>query len=213
MTNDAVQLTGLTKRFGPVTAVNGLDLTIRRGEVVALLGPNGAGKSTTIDMLLGLLRPDEGTVRLYDEAPDRAIARGAVGALMQSGGLLPGLTAGGAGGLAPAPPRHPRGGGGGVLPGGGGGGGQAGGGGGARCSSGPGWPSSPSSGWRGCPAGSSSGSGSRWRWSATLTCWCWTSPRPGWTWRRAGRSGPRCARRPPRVARCCSPRTTWRRPT
>ena len=58
--DEAVQLSGLTKRFGEVTAVDGLDLTIHRGEVVALLGPNGAGKSTTIDMLLGLLRPDAG---------------------------------------------------------------------------------------------------------------------------------------------------------
>jgi ABC-2 type transport system ATP-binding protein len=93
MTNPAVQLTGLTKRFGEVTAVDGLDLTIRRGEVVALLGPNGAGKSTTIDMLLGLLRPDTGTVLLDGQTPAKAIARGGVGALMQSGGLLPDLTA------------------------------------------------------------------------------------------------------------------------
>jgi len=108
MTNEAVQLAGLTKRFGPVTAVDGLDLTIRRGEVVALLGPNGAGKSTTIDMLLGLLRPDAGVVSLYGEPPARAIARGAVGALMQSGGLLPDLTAEETVRLAAALQRDPR---------------------------------------------------------------------------------------------------------
>ncbi|WP_426503857.1 ABC transporter ATP-binding protein [Dactylosporangium sp. McL0621] len=108
MTNEAVQLAGLSKRFGPVTAVDGLDLTIRRGEVVALLGPNGAGKSTTIDMLLGLLRPDAGAVRLYGEPPVKAIARGAVGALMQSGGLLPDLTAGETVRLAAALQRNPR---------------------------------------------------------------------------------------------------------
>ncbi|WP_433075834.1 ABC transporter ATP-binding protein [Dactylosporangium sp. CA-052675] len=108
MTNEAVQLAGLTKRFGPVTAVDGLDLTIRRGEVVALLGPNGAGKSTTIDMLLGLLRPDAGEVRLYGESPARAIARGAVGALMQTGGLLPDLTAEETVRLAAALQRNPR---------------------------------------------------------------------------------------------------------
>jgi ABC-2 type transport system ATP-binding protein len=94
MTNTAVQLTGLTKRFGALTAVDGLDLTIRRGEVVALLGPNGAGKSTTIDMLLGLQRPDAGTVLLDGQSPAKAIAKGTVGALLQSGGLLPDLTAG-----------------------------------------------------------------------------------------------------------------------
>jgi ABC-2 type transport system ATP-binding protein len=93
MPQNAVQLTGLTKRFGQLTAVDALDLTIGRGEVVALLGPNGAGKSTTIDMLLGLTRPDAGTVRLYDEPPAAAIATGRVGALLQSGGLLPDLTA------------------------------------------------------------------------------------------------------------------------
>jgi ABC-2 type transport system ATP-binding protein len=87
-----VALSGLVKRYGGVTAVDGLDLTIRPGEVVALLGPNGAGKSTTIDMLLGLARPDGGTARLFGVPPAEAIAAGKVGALLQSGGLLPDLT-------------------------------------------------------------------------------------------------------------------------
>ena len=56
---DAVRLTDLHKSFGDVTAVDGIDLTIRPGEVVALLGPNGAGKTTTIDMILGLSRPHQ----------------------------------------------------------------------------------------------------------------------------------------------------------
>jgi ABC-2 type transport system ATP-binding protein len=87
-----VALRGLTKAYGSVTAVDGLDLTIQPGEVVALLGPNGAGKSTTIDMLLGLARPDTGTARLFGMPPAEAIAAGKVGALLQSGGLLPDLT-------------------------------------------------------------------------------------------------------------------------
>ncbi|MCW2685487.1 MAG: transporter ATP-binding protein [Mycobacterium sp.] len=91
-TESAVRLTGLTKRYGEVTAVNGLDLTIRPGEVVALLGPNGAGKSTTIDMMLGLTEPDAGAAAIYDLQPTRAIAEGRVGAMLQSGGLLPDLT-------------------------------------------------------------------------------------------------------------------------
>jgi ABC-2 type transport system ATP-binding protein len=90
----AVRLTGLTKRYGQVVAVAGLELTIAPGEVVALLGPNGAGKSTTIDMLLGLTRPDAGTVAVYGMDPVTAIRSGRVGALLQSGGLLPDLTVG-----------------------------------------------------------------------------------------------------------------------
>jgi ABC-2 type transport system ATP-binding protein len=75
-----------------LTAVDDLSLTINAGEVVALLGPNGAGKSTTIDMMLGLTAPDAGQVRLYGRAPAAAIKAGSVGAMLQSGGLLPDLT-------------------------------------------------------------------------------------------------------------------------
>ena len=88
----AVGLTGLTKRFGELTAVNQVDLSIGEGEVVALLGPNGAGKSTTIDMMLGLAKPDGGTASIYNRAPHQAIVDGKVGAMLQSGGLLPDLT-------------------------------------------------------------------------------------------------------------------------
>ena len=63
----AVDLQNLTKRFGPVTAVNDLSLQIEPGEIVAFLGPNGAGKTTTIDMILGLSRPDAGSVRVYGQ--------------------------------------------------------------------------------------------------------------------------------------------------
>ncbi len=86
-----VQLTGLTKTFrgpaGPVQAVRGIDITIAAGETVALLGPNGAGKSTTIDMLLGLTRPDSGRVELFGKNPADAIASGQVGAMLQTGGV------------------------------------------------------------------------------------------------------------------------------
>ncbi|GIH13403.1 ABC transporter ATP-binding protein [Rugosimonospora africana] len=90
----AVDLRGLTKRFGPVTAVNDLTLAVESGEIVAFLGPNGAGKTTTIDMLLGLSRPDAGTVRVYGKTPAEAIARGEVSAVMQTGGLLKDFTVG-----------------------------------------------------------------------------------------------------------------------
>jgi ABC-2 type transport system ATP-binding protein len=88
----SVTLTGLAKSFrtgqGVVHAVRGIDISIAPGETVALLGPNGAGKSTTIDMLLGLLRPDAGTVTLFGMPPRQAVQAGAVGAMLQVGSLL-----------------------------------------------------------------------------------------------------------------------------
>ncbi|WP_305783294.1 ABC transporter ATP-binding protein [Symbioplanes lichenis] len=83
-----VELDGVVKRFGAVTAVDGLDLRIGAGEVVALLGPNGAGKTSTVDMMLGLSAPDAGSVRVLGRAPREAVARGLVSAVMQTGGLL-----------------------------------------------------------------------------------------------------------------------------
>jgi ABC-2 type transport system ATP-binding protein len=84
----AVELDQAVKRFGPVTAVDGISLRIRPGEVVALLGPNGAGKTTTIDMLLGLSAPTAGGVRVYGRPPHEAVALGLVSAVLQTGGLL-----------------------------------------------------------------------------------------------------------------------------
>ena len=86
-TTDVVGFAGVSKSYGEVLAVDGLDLAIGRGETVALLGPNGAGKSTTIGMLLGLLPPDEGTVRLFGGSPHGAVASGRVGSMLQEGGL------------------------------------------------------------------------------------------------------------------------------
>jgi ABC-2 type transport system ATP-binding protein len=92
MDGAAVRLTGLHKKFGQVHAVRGVDLLIVPGEVVAFLGPNGAGKSTTIDMLLGLTRPDAGSVRLFGTDPVAAVQAGRVGAMLQAGALLPDVT-------------------------------------------------------------------------------------------------------------------------
>jgi ABC-2 type transport system ATP-binding protein len=83
-----IRTRGLIKSFGPVRAVAGVDLDIVAGETVALLGPNGAGKSTTIDILLGLARPDAGQVGVFGRAPADATRAGLVGAMLQSGGLL-----------------------------------------------------------------------------------------------------------------------------
>jgi ABC-2 type transport system ATP-binding protein len=94
MTPLAVDLSGVSKHFGQVQAVRGVDLHIQSGEIVAILGPNGAGKTSTIDIILGLSHPSAGTVRVYDLHPRQAIARGLVSAVMQTGGLLKDLTVG-----------------------------------------------------------------------------------------------------------------------
>jgi len=60
----AVKLSGVSKRYGDVTAVDYLDLEVRRGEVFGLLGPNGSGKSTTLKLILGLVKPDSGSVNV-----------------------------------------------------------------------------------------------------------------------------------------------------
>jgi ABC-2 type transport system ATP-binding protein len=87
-----IVLARLAKSYGKVRAVRSVDLTIDRGQTVALLGPNGAGKSTTIDMVLGLARPDAGSVTLFGRSPSDAVAAGLVGGMLQGGSLLPGLT-------------------------------------------------------------------------------------------------------------------------
>jgi ABC-2 type transport system ATP-binding protein len=87
-----IELRGLRKRYsrraGAVEAVRDVDLALTAGETVALLGPNGAGKSTTIDLLLGLQTPDAGTVTVFGAPPERAIADGRIGAMLQTSGLL-----------------------------------------------------------------------------------------------------------------------------
>ena len=89
---EGIALDHLVKSFdgpeGQIRAVTDLSVRIAAGETVALLGPNGAGKSTTIDMLLGLLDPDEGTVTVFGRRPQEAVEAGAVGAMLQTGELI-----------------------------------------------------------------------------------------------------------------------------
>ncbi|MCJ7560030.1 ATP-binding cassette domain-containing protein, partial [Candidatus Bathyarchaeota archaeon] len=63
----AIETIGLTKRYGSLTAVNKLDLKVERNAIHGFLGPNGAGKTTTIKIMVGLLKPNEGTVRVLGQ--------------------------------------------------------------------------------------------------------------------------------------------------
>lgn len=88
----AIDIEAVSKSYGEVHAVDGLTVRVERGQAIGLLGPNGAGKSTSLDMLLGLVRPDEGRIRLFGRRPADAIRAGQVGAMLQTGGLMPEVT-------------------------------------------------------------------------------------------------------------------------
>jgi ABC-2 type transport system ATP-binding protein len=87
-----VSFENVRKQYGKVRAVDGLTMELRPGETVAFLGPNGAGKSTSLDMLLDLRKPDSGRIRMFGSDPYHAIKNGRVGAMLQSGGLMPEVT-------------------------------------------------------------------------------------------------------------------------
>jgi ABC-2 type transport system ATP-binding protein len=77
------RLEAVSKRYSTVQALDGLDLEVRRGEVLALLGPNGAGKTTSVSLLLGLTRPDSGKVTLFDQDPSARAVRERCGTMLQ----------------------------------------------------------------------------------------------------------------------------------
>ncbi len=81
-----VRVSGLVKSYGSVQAVRGIDLAVRAGETVALLGPTGAGKSTTIYTMLGLARPDQGSVSVFGRPSAAAVRAGMVATMLQTGG-------------------------------------------------------------------------------------------------------------------------------
>jgi ABC-type multidrug transport system ATPase subunit len=91
---EVVSLSQLSKYYGPVRALDGIELGIRPGTTVALLGPNGAGKSTAIELLLGLLDADHGSAFLFGSSPGQAIAAGRVGAMLQDTKLMSGVSVG-----------------------------------------------------------------------------------------------------------------------
>jgi ABC-2 type transport system ATP-binding protein len=87
-----VSFENVRKNYGKVRAVDGLTMELRPGETVAFLGPNGAGKSTSLDMLLDLRKPTSGRITMFGSDPYHAIKNGRVGAMLQSGGLMPEVT-------------------------------------------------------------------------------------------------------------------------
>lgn len=86
-----IEVTGLVKRYGDLVAVDGLTLSVARGETLALLGPNGAGKTSTVECLEGYRQPDAGQVRVLglDPHADAALLRPRMGLMLQEGGLYP----------------------------------------------------------------------------------------------------------------------------
>ena len=193
---NAVEVAGLRKAYGEKHAVDGLDLHVAHGEVVAILGPNGAGKTTTVEILEGYRSRDAGDVRVLGQDPqtgDRAW-RSRLGIVLQTNNDLAEAT------VAELvhhfarffpDPRDPDE----VID-----------------SVGPAGEGDGRA--RGsCPAGS--GDGSTWPWasSAGRSCCSSTSRRPGSTRRPGARSGTWSRRSPPTARRSCSRRTTWRRPS
>src|SRR4051812_818790 len=77
------ELRAVTKRYGSIESLRGIDLKIERGEVVALLGPNGAGKTTAVRILLGLVSPTSGEATIFGMPPQRQEAKLRRGALLQ----------------------------------------------------------------------------------------------------------------------------------
>jgi ABC-2 type transport system ATP-binding protein len=84
---ELASLRGVRKQYGKVVALDGVDLAIAPGQVLALLGANGAGKTTAIALLLGLVRPDAGRALLFGQSPQQLAARRNIGVMLQSAGI------------------------------------------------------------------------------------------------------------------------------
>ena len=92
MNNESLaELSGVSKRYGKVVALDGMELQVRPAELLAVLGPNGAGKSTAISLMLGLQTPDAGTARLFSQSPLNLASRRHIGVMMQEVALPPEL--------------------------------------------------------------------------------------------------------------------------
>ena len=188
----AIEIRALTKTFrtgdGMVRAVDGIDLAIGRGEVVALLGHNGAGKTTTLDMVLGFTAPTSGECRVFGRKPQAAVRAGLVGGMLQTDALLDDLTA--AQTVAMIATQHTN-----PIPV-------------ADALERAGATHIAKRRVSKC----SGGEQQRLRFaspcSPTPNCSCSTNPPPAWTSPPAANSGPPCTARPGAAARSCSPPTT-----
>lgn len=89
--NEAVSVSNVTKHFQKKTAVNNISFSIKKGEIAAILGPNGAGKTTVISMLLGLLKPSQGEIKLLNRIPHDKQIREKIGVMLQEVSVMPGL--------------------------------------------------------------------------------------------------------------------------
>jgi len=81
------RLDNVSKRYGNITALNGLNLSVHAGEILALLGPNGAGKTTSVSLMLNLVEPDSGKVSLFNQDPQELSARQRIGVMLQNAEL------------------------------------------------------------------------------------------------------------------------------
>ncbi|MDG9303489.1 ABC transporter ATP-binding protein, partial [Streptococcus pneumoniae] len=88
---EAVTVSNVTKHFQRKTAVNNISFSIEKGEIAAILGPNGAGKTTVVSMILGLLKPSEGEIKLFNRVPDDQQVREKIGVMLQEVSVMPGL--------------------------------------------------------------------------------------------------------------------------
>ncbi|PNB64923.1 ABC transporter ATP-binding protein, partial [Pseudomonas sp. GW456-E7] len=91
MMNEIVSVRNVTKQFQQKTAVNNISFSIKKGEITAILGPNGAGKTTVISMILGLLKPGKGEIKLFNRVPDDQQVHEKIGVMLQEVSVMPGL--------------------------------------------------------------------------------------------------------------------------
>ncbi len=89
----AISLSGVSKNYGEISAVSNLSLEVESGEVLCLLGPNGAGKSTALNLMLGLIKPDHGSIEIFDNRPNSNAAHSQIGYVAQDNDFPENLTA------------------------------------------------------------------------------------------------------------------------